>query len=181
MICVVEYDPAWPQAFEQLRKNLLRAVDDVALTIEHVGSTAVPGLAGKPIIDFDIVVASSRAIPVVIERLAGLGYIHRGDLGIEGREAFASPADSVAHHAYVCVRGSLPLENHLTLRDYLRAHPKAVLEYGALKKELAKQFSSDSAAYVQGKTDFILTILRSADFPDAKLKAIERANRPTAV
>src|SRR5579862_585811 len=85
---IVDYDPSWPTLFETLRSRLLLVVGDIADSIEHVGSTAVPGLAAKPIIDIDVVVEADTDVSLAIERLAVLGYQHRGDLGIEGREAF---------------------------------------------------------------------------------------------
>jgi GrpB-like predicted nucleotidyltransferase (UPF0157 family) len=90
-VLVVDYDPSWPDVFEVLRRPVWAAVRDVAVSVEHVGSTAVPGLAAKPIIDIDVVVASSDSLSKAIGRLATLGYIHRGDLGIDDREAFDSP------------------------------------------------------------------------------------------
>ena len=90
IVLVVDYDPAWPDMFEVLRRPVWAGVRDVAVSVEHVGSTAVPGLAAKPIIDMDVVVVSSASIPEAIERLATLGYEHRGNLGIEDREAFTA-------------------------------------------------------------------------------------------
>jgi len=176
-IVVVDYDPAWPRLFDRLRARLWTAVEDVALSVEHVGSTAVPGLAAKPIIDMSIVVRDRADVPLVVARLAPLGYVHRGDLGIEDRDAFDSPVDLPAHHLYACTRSGLGLENQLAVRDYLRAHPAAAAEYGALKKRLAREFPHDIGGYVVGKTDFVLGILRAAGLPADALLAIERANR----
>jgi GrpB-like predicted nucleotidyltransferase (UPF0157 family) len=176
VITVVDYDPAWPQLFEQLRRNLLPVVGDIALAVEHVGSTAVPGLAAKPVIDIDVVVASRAELAVLIDRLAGSGYVHQGDLGIEGREAFEHRGGPIAHHLYGCRRDSVALKNHLTVREYLRTHRAAALEYAALKKRLALQFPRDAGAYVDGKTSFILAILRGANFPEsARLQWIHNA------
>jgi GrpB-like predicted nucleotidyltransferase (UPF0157 family) len=88
---IVDYDPHWPEVFETLRQRIWAALGDVALSVEHVGSTSVPGLAAKPIIDISIVVPERSDVQTGISRLASLGYVHRGDLGIEGREAFANP------------------------------------------------------------------------------------------
>src|SRR5262245_8084049 len=104
-VVVVDYDRAWPEMFAALRAWLWPVVGDLASSIEHIGSTSVPGLAAKPIIDFDIVVPSAERVPAVIERLAGLGYRHRGDLGVPGREAFYRPRSTLAHQLYVCVAG----------------------------------------------------------------------------
>ena len=106
------YDRTWSTGFQELRRALLDLVDDVALSVEHVGSTAVPGLAAKPVIDVDVVVASDAEIPVVIARLAQLGYVHQGDLGIDRREAFISPRHMLAHHLYACAHDCWALQNH---------------------------------------------------------------------
>lgn len=89
-VVVEDYDPAWPRDFELLRQRIWPVLGDFALGIEHVGSTSVPGLAAKPIIDMTIVVASRDEVPMAIERLASLGYVHKGNLGIDDREAFDS-------------------------------------------------------------------------------------------
>ena len=176
-IVVVEYDPAWPAIFEQLESHIWPVLTDVALTVEHVGSTSVPGLTAKPIIDLTVVVPTDADIPIATERLGTLGYVHRGNLGVEGREAFYSPDGVPAHHLYLCPRDSLALMNHLLVRDYLRANPEMAREYGELKKRLAREFPHDIDSYIEGKTDFILKILRAADFPADKLDNIDRINR----
>src|ERR1700722_3643334 len=153
-IVVVDYDPSWPPTFASLRAPVWDAVRDVALAVEHVGSTAVPGLAAKPIIDIDVIVSARAETRAAVDRLAAVGYVHQGNLGIEGREAFESPAGLPAHHLYVCVQGSAALINHLTLRDYLRGHPDRATAYGQLKQQLAAQFPTNIDKYVAGKTDF---------------------------
>jgi GrpB-like predicted nucleotidyltransferase (UPF0157 family) len=173
---VVAYDPTWPQLFERLKAPIWEAVQGIAESVEHVGSTSVPGLAAKPIIDMDIVVAKRADVPLVIERLARLGYVHVGDLGIEDREAFQNPHDSPRHHLYVCVRGAMALENHLKVRDYLRSHPEEAKLYGELKMRLADQYRYDLARYVVGKTDFIVGILAKAGCSNTQLHTVRRAN-----
>ena len=165
-VLVVDYDPSWPDLFEALRRPVWAAVRDVALAIEHVGSTAVPGLAAKPVIDMDVVVASSNSMSEAIEKLATLGYIHQGNLGIQDREAFESPQELPTHHLYLCPQGSAVLANHLALRDFLRRDPAAAAEYGRIKKQLAARFPADIEGYIAGKTDFILAVLRNAGFTE---------------
>lgn len=176
-IAVVDYDPAWPTVFELLRARVWPAVADLATAIEHVGSTSVPGLAAKPVIDVDVVLRSQQDLPRAVARLATLGYAHRGDLGIAGREAFAPPPGPPEHHLYVCPPDSPALANHLALRDRLRGHPDLAAAYGALKKRLAATFAHDIDGYVDGKTAFIVGVLRDAGFAEQDLGAIERANR----
>jgi GrpB-like predicted nucleotidyltransferase (UPF0157 family) len=175
-VLVVGYDPSWPNMFEALRRPVWAAVRDVAVSVEHVGSTAVPGLAAKAIIDMDVVVASSDNMSEAIERLATLGYVHRGNLGIEDREAFGPPQGLPAHHLYLCPKGSAALANHLALRDFLRRDSVAVAEYGRIKKQLAARFPDDIESYIAGKTDFILTVLRNAGFRESELRTIRDAN-----
>jgi GrpB-like predicted nucleotidyltransferase (UPF0157 family) len=176
-LLVVDYDPGWPRDFERVRSAVWPGVSDVASGIEHVGSTAVPGLAAKPIIDLTVVVPGEADVARAIEGLESLGCVHRGNLGIEGREAFEGLEGLPPHHLYLCPSHGPALANHLAVRDHLRAHPDAAREYGELKKRLAKQFPHDSEGYTRGKTDFLLRILRTAGLPPERLAAIERANR----
>ena len=177
-VIVVDYDPAWPRDFEMLRQRIWPSLADVALRIEHVGSTSVPGLAAKPIIDMTIVVATRDDVPKAIERLAQLGYVHRGNLGIDDREAFDHPAGLRRHNLYVCPEGTIGVVNQVAVRDYLRANPEAATRYGALKKQLAERFPDDIDRYVLGKTDFVLDILRRAGLTAEQIEKIERDNRP---
>jgi GrpB-like predicted nucleotidyltransferase (UPF0157 family) len=176
-VLVVDYDSSWPLAFAALQLPIWEALRGVALSVEHAGSTSVPGLAAKPIIDIDAVVPSRADMPATIERLAALGYVHCGNLGIEDREAFENPAGLPAHHLYACVQGSVALVNHLALRDCLRRDPSAAAAYGQLKKQLAEQFPIDVEGYMSGKTEFLLDLLRSAGIPDSDLLTIRYANR----
>jgi GrpB-like predicted nucleotidyltransferase (UPF0157 family) len=176
-VIVVDYDEEWPRRFEDLRSRIWPAVSDVAMRVEHVGSTSVVGLAAKPIIDMTIVVAERRDVTLTIERLATLDYRHRGTLGVPDREAFDHRSDLPRHHLYVCPEGATGLVNQLALRDYLRAHPDAAARYGQLKKRLALEFPTDIDGYLSGKTDFILDVLRRAGLTDEQLASIEHVNR----
>lgn len=161
-VVVVPYDPAWPATFELLRERLAHAVGDRAVGIEHVGSTAVPGLAAKPIVDIDVVIRHEADFPEVQARLTSLGYVYLGELGVAARHAFRATPDSPRHHLYVCAAGTAPLRAHLALRDALRADAELAAAYGALKFDLAKRFRLDVDAYVEGKTAFIIQALLAA-------------------
>lgn len=176
-VVVVDYDETWPAVFEQLRALIWPAVSDFALTLEHVGSTAVPGLAAKSVIDLCLVVPSMSDVPLGIERLTEIGYTHRGDLGVPERQAFARPEGLPRHHLYLCPEKSPSLRNHLSVRDYLRGDPERARAYGALKHGLAREFPEDIDSYIAGKTSFILGILRDVGLTAEELKAIERINR----
>jgi|SRR5579864_3718835 len=161
-IVIEDYDPHWPEQFEVLRARIAPALGPLAAVIEHVGSTAIPGLAAKPIIDIDVLLRSAADLPEAITRLATLGYLHRGDLGVPGREAFRPPPDDVPHHLYVCVPESLEYARHVTFRDHLRTHPEDAGAYERLKRALAVEFGDDREAYNQAKTHFVEAILRRA-------------------
>lgn len=178
-IVVVEYDPHWATTFEQLRLNIWPAVADVAISVEHVGSTSVPGLAAKPIIDMTVVVPAAADVPTAISCLRTLGYVHRGNLGVEGREAFQAPGSLPRHHLYLCASNSLALRNHLVVRDYLRAHPEIARQYGDLKRRLAEQYSEDIDAYTEGKRQLILRVLDEAGLRSDELETIGQINRRT--
>lgn len=176
-VFVTPYNPQWPLWFEQIKAYIWPVISDFAVSVEHVGSTSVEGLAAKPIIDLDVVIPHSRYLPLAIERLATLAYVHRGNLGIEGRDAFQAPQGFLRHHLYVCPKDSLGLRNHLALRDYLRAHPEAVQTYSLLKQQLAEQHPNDIDKYIEGKTEMILGFLRQMGLEPDRLEAIRQQNQ----
>ncbi|MEH1836533.1 MAG: GrpB family protein [Nostoc sp.] len=161
-IVIVEYDPSWPSLFEKLKTPVAEILGESALAIEHVGSTSVPGLAAKPIIDMDVVVPSTACIRATILALATLGYEHQGDLGIKGREAFLWPSNTPRHHLYVCPRDSKELRRHLLFRDYLIKYSSEAHRYALLKRELAQKFASDRQAYTDAKSEYIQMITERA-------------------
>jgi GrpB-like predicted nucleotidyltransferase (UPF0157 family) len=161
-ITVVEYDPTWPSAFERFRERLWAVVGDFAESIEHVGSTAVPGLAAKPVIDIDVVVQSQTDVQLGIRRLAAIGYEHQGDLGIPGREAFGWPSGEPRHHVYVCVAGCDALQRHLLFRDYLRTRPDEAFAYAEAKKVAATAHGAEREAYSEAKREVGERIMEAA-------------------
>jgi GrpB-like predicted nucleotidyltransferase (UPF0157 family) len=159
---VAAYDPRWPALFSELRDRVDAALAGVAHVTEHVGSTAVPGLDAKPVIDLDVVVPDDAAVGAAVKALAAAGWQHQGDLGITGREAFLPPPGAVYHHLYAVVAGSQPHRDHIDLRDFLRAHPAAAARYGSLKHRLAVLLETDRSAYSDGKAAMISDLLRQA-------------------
>ena len=135
----------------------------LASRVEHVGSTAVPGLCAKPIVDLDVVIGADVDFAAVTEALQRLGYEHEGDLGIEGREAFrltsAAPSER-DHHLYVCREDARELLRHIEFRDRLRAEPALAAEYAELKRTLASRFRNDREAYTVAKAEFVERALR---------------------
>lgn len=161
---VVPYDPEWKVEFNRIREQLLSYVGDLIITIEHVGSTSIEGLAAKPIIDLDLVMDSYDVLPQIIERLQQHGYEHQGNLGIEGREAFQRLQDDgfMKYHLYVCPKDGKGYLEHIAFRDYLRSNEAARQAYGEVKQRLAEQYRHDIDAYCEGKTAFVTSILSIA-------------------
>jgi GrpB-like predicted nucleotidyltransferase (UPF0157 family) len=161
-VVIIDYDPSWPATFEQLRDRLAATLGPLAVAIEHIGSTAVPSLAAKPIIDLDVVTADRADLPAVIQRLRPLGYHHEGDLGVPGREAFTTPTGAPPHHLYVCAVGTPALNRHLAFRDALRANADLARAYGDLKRDLAAKLGHFRTGYAEAKTRFVEDVLASA-------------------
>ena len=161
-IVVVPYDEKWKLCFEQIAGELSAALGELALSIEHVGSTSVPGLAAKPIIDIDVVIEDESKLQAVIGALAKIGYQYEGNLGIPGREAFGYEGKThlMEHHLYVCPKDSPELRRHVAFRDYLRGHPEAVQEYSRIKEEAALLFPHDIDGYINHKGTLIEKIYR---------------------
>ena len=152
---VVPYSEAWPLVFQALKARVEPALGALCQRIEHVGSTSVPGLPAKPVIDIDVVIERDDQLGDVIERLAAIGYEYQGDKGVPGRYAFGSPPGLPEHHLYVCAEDNPELHRHLQFRDYLRRHPEEAAAYGRLKRRLAMENPVDRAAYGEGKTRWI--------------------------
>ena len=156
-IDVVSYDARWPTWFAALEQRYRAAMQHVpVLAIEHVGSTSVPGLSAKPIIDVDIVVERA-AVAAASAALEALGYVPLGELGIPERWAFRAPADGIATNTYVTVAGCLSLRNHLGVRETLQADAELRDEYVAVKQRVASQID-DIEAYTAGRSSTLQTI-----------------------
>jgi len=158
-VAICDYNPAWANQFADLSARIVASLQSIVLRIEHVGSTAVPGLAAKPIVDMDVVLPSSVDLPRAIRLLADLGYVHEGDLGVSGREAFRCPSGEARHHLYVLIEGAAELRRHIAFRDALRADAVLRDEYAQLKRLLAAQYPGDREAYTQGKSTFIEAVI----------------------
>lgn len=178
---VLNYDSSWKDIFNDFKKIYQSILTGLDIDIVHVGSTSIEGLAAKPIIDIDIIVNDDDTLKVVIKRLEGFGYIHQGNLGITGREAFKLGVDNpelkFPHHLYAGLRNSLGIRNHLALKEYLINNPKAVLEYSKLKKDLAIKYPNDIDSYIDGKTDFIVGILNKCGITEKDRKEITYQNK----
>jgi len=174
---VVAYDPAWPSRFEALADEYaaaLAAAGVPVVAVEHVGSTAVPGLAAKPVIDVDVVVAATD-VRAASEVLVGLGFEPLGERGIPQRWAFVAPARLGRTNTYVVVDGSLALRNHLAVRDTLRADPALRAAYAEVKVRVGRT-AADIDDYGAGKDGCVQRILAAAGLSEADRASI-RANQ----
>jgi GrpB-like predicted nucleotidyltransferase (UPF0157 family) len=160
-IVVLPYDDIWAFEFEKIKMELETALKGAELSIEHVGSTSVKGLAAKPIIDIDIVIENDN-FNIVRDRLREIGYEHVGDLGITGREAFkyTDKKHLMDHHPYVCAKDSSELKRHIKFRDHLRTNIIDRERYSAIKLEMASKYPHDIDNYINGKQPVILDIYK---------------------
>lgn len=156
------YSATWITHFESIKNVLDEALQGLQVNIEHVGSTAVPGLAAKPIIDIDIVFQHTTSFIEIKQALEAIGYFHNGNQGIEDREVFKriesaqhEVLDAIRHHLYVCSAESPALERHLVTRDYLRLNEKARAEYQQLKYDLAEKAGQDQKKYATLKEQYV--------------------------
>lgn len=165
---VVAYDPAWPVRFAAWRDRLVASLGPAALRIEHVGSTAVRGLAAKPVVDVQV------SVPAVEDEAAYVPAVERAGIAFRSRDAehrYFRPAGDRPRdvQVHVCATGSDWERAHLLLRDYLRVHPDLAEAYGALKRDLAARHRDDRIAYNEAKTEFILDALEGAERWSARI------------
>ena len=170
---VVNYNEKWPQDFLKIKEVLLKVLT-MPCRIQHVGSTSIPGMKAKPIIDIDVGLENWEDFERARNELSEIGYEHEGDKGITGREAFCRNGklhneilDSIAHHLYVCSIDNAEYKRHILFRDYLRNHTEARVMYNQIKEEiLAKVGADNRAGYVQMKEenyrDFFEEIIEKA-------------------
>jgi GrpB-like predicted nucleotidyltransferase (UPF0157 family) len=165
-----KYTSNWIHQFTAIQQLLENELKGIAITIEHVGSTAVPNLDAKPIIDIDIIYPEQKCFEDIKTRLLHLGYYHNGNQGIEDRDVFKRTGrlhhevlDTIKHHLYVCPMGSNALERHILSRNFLRKNDWARLQYQQMKYELAEKANQDQKKYAALKeckvNDFIDTII----------------------
>ncbi len=170
-----EYNAGWIEDFNEIKKILTKALLHLKVSIEHIGSTSVPSLASKPIIDIDVVFDKPTTVFDEIKmRLEKIGYYHNGNQGVPGREVFKrnkaagehEVLDFIVHHLYVCPADSEELQKHILFRDYLIANEEASVQYQKLKYEIAKEANQDRKKYAQLKEakarKFVTTIIAKA-------------------
>lgn len=171
------YQTSWIEDFSKIRSVIDAALQPLKFSIEHIGSTAVPNLAAKPIIDIDIIHDENTAFEDIKTGLEKLGYFHNGNQGIPHRNVFKRSKmlvshpilDEIVHHLYVCLSGSEALQRHILLRDYLIANEKARVDYQNIKYAVAEEVNQDKKKYAalkEAKTkDFIDSIIEKCKKP----------------
>ena len=160
---ICPYDPAWPSLFAALGVRLRDALGSVALRIDHIGSTSVPGLAAKPIIDVQVSVAAFDPVDAYRVPLERLGLVFRSDNTDRTKRYFREAPGTGRTLVHVRRTGSWPEQFALLFRDYLRVHPADCERYAALKRELAREHRDDRHAYTEAKGPFIWEIMARAD------------------
>lgn len=166
-VLVVEYDPEWARRYEEERARIIAALDGLITGIEHVGSTAVPGLGGKPVIDVMVGVARFEDGERCVGLLEALGYEYRGEAGIPGRLFFRRGLPR-RHQIHLVEEGGDFWEDVLLFRDFLRTYPQTAAEYYNLKKELAARFRTEREVYADAKTPFIRSVVERARAAQAR-------------
>jgi len=160
---IVPYDPSWPRLFEEERASLVRVIAPwLAGPVEHIGSTAIPGVAAKPVIDIMAIVESLDASRPALEVLAANDYCY-APYRAESEHWFCKPSPAFrTHHLHLVPSGSPLLAEAIAFRDYLRAHADVANEYADLKRRLAREHRLDREAYTEAKTPFIQRVLACA-------------------
>lgn len=156
------YSPLWPDEFARVREELAKGLPEWVLSIDHVGSTSVPGLDAKPIIDVSIAIPDLQASLSLVPTLERLGFRYRPDDELPDRHYFPRTVSGLRrHHLSLAEPASWHRRNSLVFRDALRRDTELARKYVALKRRLAASVGNDRLAYLNGKTDFVLGVLRA--------------------
>jgi GrpB-like predicted nucleotidyltransferase (UPF0157 family) len=157
IIRVVPYDQDWPTRYDAETKRIRAALGELITSIHHIGSTAVPGLSAKPIIDILLEVSELAELDAQSPRMESLGYEAKGEFGIAGRRYFRKDDElgMRSHQVHAFAATALQVARHIAFRDYLIEHAAVAREYAELKQRLAGQFPNDITSYTAGKASFV--------------------------
>jgi GrpB-like predicted nucleotidyltransferase (UPF0157 family) len=163
VVRIADYDPAWPRRFAEIGSGLRRALGDVALRIDHIGSTSVPGLAAKPIVDIQVTVERLEPVAPFAEPLIGVGMVFRADNPERTKRYFREAPGQPRTHVHVRRAGSFSEQFPLLFRDFLRVDQTSADEYESIKRALARQYGSDRHGYTDAKAAICWKIIQRAD------------------
>jgi GrpB-like predicted nucleotidyltransferase (UPF0157 family)/GNAT superfamily N-acetyltransferase len=166
---VVQYDPRWPEMFESEAKWIKQALGDNGLEVHHIGSTSIPGLSAKPIIDILPVVKDIQEVDKATEAMASIGYEAKGEHGIAFRRFFHKGKEVRTHHVHVYQQGDSEISRYVKFRDWMRSHPEDAANYAQIKAELAEKFPYDMLQYCSGKDAFVAHIDAKSGFEGYRL------------
>ncbi|MEI6564604.1 MAG: GrpB family protein [bacterium] len=155
------YTTRWRNRYKTEACRLRHFTDNARFTLEHIGSTAIPGLDAKPIIDMALMIPSLKRLPLWIKRLENAGYVYKGEYGLAGRHFFTR-GNPVTHHLHLVAKGCEHWDRWILFRDYLRVHPEKAAKYNTLKKALAHKYAHNRDAYTKAKTPLVNQLLAQA-------------------
>jgi GrpB-like predicted nucleotidyltransferase (UPF0157 family) len=162
VVRLVPYTGQWAALYREEERRLRARMGQHVIDIQHIGSTAVPGMIAKPIIDIGVAIPRFEGGFELVTPIEGLGYEYEGEHGIPRRHYY-DKGDPRTHHLHMLEHDSAEWRNHILFRDYLRAHAQVAQEYADLKRELAHRYRNDRTAYTDGKAEFIVRVLEAAE------------------
>lgn len=161
-VTVTPYNESWPAAFENAAAEIREILEPICLDVQHIGSTAVPGLAAKPVIDLLVIVLDIEEVDLFEDAFRKLGYRAKGENGLPGRRYFERGGNKRTHHVHCYEQGDAEIFRHLAFRDFLKENSQIAAAYGELKVKLAKQHPLDIEQYINGKQEMVQEIEKKA-------------------
>lgn len=159
---VVSYNSNWKKMYKEESGKIKNILNDIIIDIHHIGSTAIPGIKSKPVIDILVEVKDIEEVDQYNRKMKELGYEVMGEYGIPKRRFFRKGGNKRTHHVHIFQVGNEEIKRHINFKEYLIAHPDKEREYSKLKEELANRYAYDVKNYTNGKSDFIKEIDRKA-------------------
>ena len=156
------HNPLWGELFKQEKELISSVIADFLIDIQHIGSTVIPNIVAKPIIDIAVAIDSIDNIEKIIPPLENIGFIYRGEQGIPDRHLFVKGGENVRTHLHVMQKGHYEWDKHILFRDYLKKHPNDAKQYSELKQKLFLKYGNDREKYTDSKSDFIQNIIKKA-------------------
>jgi GrpB-like predicted nucleotidyltransferase (UPF0157 family) len=164
IVGVVSYNSNWKKMYKEESEKIKNVLSDIIIDIHHVGSTAIPGIKAKPVIDILVEVKDIEAVDRYNHKMKDLGYEVMGEYGILKRRFFRKGGNNRTHHIHIFQAGNEEIERHINFKEYLIAHPDKARVYSKLKEELANKYTYDVENYTNSKSDFIKEIDKKAKF-----------------